>query len=55
MKKGSIQNYYFLCEKVRGLMAAYIVKNKISSVKQLCELDAQILTFKRSEQDLAHA
>ncbi|MFQ3170688.1 MAG: cytoplasmic iron level regulating protein YaaA (DUF328/UPF0246 family) [Oleispira sp.] len=48
-------------------MAAYIIKNKVRSVKQLCEFDvagyrfvaaesyAQTLTFKRSEQDLANA
>ncbi|MFT7409533.1 MAG: cytoplasmic iron level regulating protein YaaA (DUF328/UPF0246 family) [Oleispira sp.] len=66
-KKGQYKIISFYAKKARGLMAAYIVKNKISSVKQLCafdvagyrfiaaESDAQILTFKRSEQDLAHA
>jgi cytoplasmic iron level regulating protein YaaA (DUF328/UPF0246 family) len=66
-KKGQYKIISFYAKKARGLMAAYIVKNKISSVEQLCEFDvagyrfiaaesdAQTLTFKRSEQDLAHA
>jgi cytoplasmic iron level regulating protein YaaA (DUF328/UPF0246 family) len=66
-KNGQYKIISFYAKKARGLMAAYIIKNKVSSVKQLCEFDvagyrfvaaesnAQILTFKRSEEDLANA
>jgi cytoplasmic iron level regulating protein YaaA (DUF328/UPF0246 family) len=65
-KNGQYKIISFYAKKARGLMAAYIIKNKVSSVKQLCEFDvagyrfvaaesnAQILTFKRSEEDLAN-
>jgi cytoplasmic iron level regulating protein YaaA (DUF328/UPF0246 family) len=66
-KNGQYKIISFYAKKARGLMAAYIIKNKVSTVKQLCEFDvagyrfvatesnAQTLTFKRSEQDLANA
>ncbi|MBQ0731273.1 MAG: peroxide stress protein YaaA [Oleispira antarctica] len=66
-KKGQYKIISFYAKKARGLMAAYIVKNKVSTIQQLCEFDiagyrfvaaesdAQTLTFKRSEQDLANA
>ena len=66
-KNGQYKIISFYAKKARGLMAAYIIKNKINSVQQLCEFDvagyrfvaaesdAQTLTFKRSEQDLANA
>jgi len=66
-KNGQYKIISFYAKKARGLMAAYIIKNKVSSVKQLCEFDvagyrfvaaesdAQTLTFKRSEQELANA
>lgn len=66
-KNGQYKIISFYAKKARGLMAAYIIKNKVKSVNQLCEFDvagyrfvaaesdAQTLTFKRSEQDLANA
>jgi cytoplasmic iron level regulating protein YaaA (DUF328/UPF0246 family) len=66
-KNGQYKIISFYAKKARGLMAAYIIKNKVISVKQLCEFDvagyrfvaaesnAQILIFKRSEEDLANA
>lgn len=66
-KNGQYKIISFYAKKARGLMAAYIIKNKVKSVQQLCEFDvagyrfvaaesdAQTLTFKRSEQDLANA
>ncbi len=66
-KNGQYKIISFYAKKARGLMAAYIVKNKVATVKQLCEFDvagyrfiaaesdAQTLTFKRSEQELANA
>ena len=66
-KNGQYKIISFYAKKARGLMAAYIIQNKIKSVDDLCqfdvacyrfvaaESDAQTLTFKRSEKDLANA
>lgn len=66
-KNGQYKIISFYAKKARGLMAAYIIKNRISSVEGLCkfdiagyrfvaaESDAKTLTFKRSEKDLANA
>ena len=66
-KNGQYKIISFYAKKARGLMAAYIMQNKIKDVKSLCEFDvagyrfvaeesnAQTLTFKRSEQELANA
>jgi cytoplasmic iron level regulating protein YaaA (DUF328/UPF0246 family) len=66
-KNGQYKIISFYAKKARGLMAAYIIQNKVTNVKQLCEFDvagyrfvaaesdAQTLTFKRSEQELANA
>jgi cytoplasmic iron level regulating protein YaaA (DUF328/UPF0246 family) len=66
-KNGQYKIISFYAKKARGLMAAYIIKNKVTTVKELCEFDvagyrfvaaesdAQTITFKRSEQDLANA
>jgi cytoplasmic iron level regulating protein YaaA (DUF328/UPF0246 family) len=66
-KNGQYKIISFYAKKARGLMAAYIIKHKVTSVDQLSkfdiagyrfvasESDAQTLTFKRSEQDLANA
>jgi cytoplasmic iron level regulating protein YaaA (DUF328/UPF0246 family) len=66
-KNGQYKIISFYAKKARGLMAAYIIQNKIKTVEDLCqfdiagyrfvaaESDAQTLTFKRSEQELANA
>ena len=66
-KNGQYKIISFYAKKARGLMAAYIIQNKVKTVDQLCqfdvagyrfvaaESDAQTLTFKRSEQDLENA
>jgi len=66
-KNGQYKIISFYAKKARGLMAAYILQNKVTTVAQLCqfdvagyrfvaaESDAQILTFKRSEKDLENA
>jgi cytoplasmic iron level regulating protein YaaA (DUF328/UPF0246 family) len=66
-KNGQYKIISFYAKKARGLMAAYIIKNKVTTVKELCEFDvagyrfvaaesnAQTITFKRSEKDLANA
>lgn len=66
-KNGQYKIISFYAKKARGLMAAYIIKNKVTTVKELCEFDvagyrfvaaesnAQTLTFKRPEKDLANA
>lgn len=66
-KNGQYKIISFYAKKARGLMAAYIMQNKISTVDALCqfdiagyrfvaaESDAKTLTFKRSEKDLANA
>jgi cytoplasmic iron level regulating protein YaaA (DUF328/UPF0246 family) len=66
-KNGQYKIISFYAKKARGLMAAYIIQNKVTNVKQLCEFDvagyrfvaaesdAQTLTFKRSEQEPANA
>jgi len=66
-KNGQYKIISFYAKKARGLMAAYIVQNKVKSVAELCqfdvagyrfvaaESDAQTLTFKRSEKDLENA
>lgn len=66
-KNGQYKIISFYAKKARGLMAAYIVKNKVKTVEQLCEFDvagyrfvaeesnAQTLTFKRAEKDLPNA
>jgi cytoplasmic iron level regulating protein YaaA (DUF328/UPF0246 family) len=66
-KNGQYKIISFYAKKARGLLAAYIIQNKVTNVKQLCEFDvagyrfvaaesdAQTLTFKRSEQELANA
>lgn len=65
-KNGQYKIISFYAKKARGLMAAYIMQNKINSVEALsqfdvagyrfvaAESDAKTLTFKRSEQDLAN-
>lgn len=65
-KNGQYKIISFYAKKARGLMAAYIVKSKIKTVEQLSQFDvagyrfvaeesnAQTLTFKRSEKDLAN-
>lgn len=65
-KKGQYKIISFYAKKARGLMAAYIIKHKITTVEHLTqfdvagyrfissESDAQTLTFKRSEEALAH-
>ncbi len=66
-KNGQYKIISFYAKKARGLMAAYILQNKVTTVAQLCqfdvagyrfvaaESDAQTLTFKRSEKDLENA
>jgi cytoplasmic iron level regulating protein YaaA (DUF328/UPF0246 family) len=66
-KNGQYKIISFYAKKARGLMAAYILKNKVKSVEELCqfdvagyrfvaqESDAQTLTFKRAEKDLPNA
>ena len=66
-KNGQYKIISFYAKKARGLMAAYIIQNKVKTVEDLCrfdiagyrfiaeESDAQILTFKRSEQELVNA
>lgn len=66
-KNGQYKIISFYAKKARGLMAAYIVKNKITTVEALsgfdvagyrfvaAESDAKTLTFKRSEKDLENA
>lgn len=66
-KNGQYKIISFYAKKARGLMAAYIIQNKISTVEALTEFDvagyrfvaaesdAKTLTFKRSEKDLANA
>lgn len=66
-KNGQYKIISFYAKKARGLMAAYIIQNKVKTVEDLCqfdiagyqfvaaESDAQTITFKRSEQDLANA
>ncbi|NRA24003.1 MAG: peroxide stress protein YaaA [Oleispira sp.] len=66
-KNGQYKIISFYAKKARGLMASYIIKNKLKTVAELCqfdvagyrfvaaESDAQTLTFKRSEKDLANA
>lgn len=66
-KNGQYKIISFYAKKARGLMAAYIIKHQVKTVEQLAqfdvagyrfvaaESDAQTLTFKRSEKDLANA
>jgi hypothetical protein len=66
-KNGQYKIISFYAKKARGLMAAYIIKNKVKTIAELCqfdvagyrfvaaESDAQTLTFKRSEKDLINA
>ncbi len=66
-KNGQYKIISFYAKKARGLMAAYIIHNKVKTVDQLSQFDvagyrfvaaesnAQTLTFKRSEQDLENA
>jgi cytoplasmic iron level regulating protein YaaA (DUF328/UPF0246 family) len=66
-KNGQYKIISFYAKKARGLMAAYIIQNKIQTVEELCqfdvagyqfvaaESDAKTLTFKRSEEAAANA
>ena len=66
-KNGQYKIISFYAKKARGLMAAYIIQNKIKTVEELCkfdvagyrfvaaESDAKTLTFKRSEEAAANA
>ncbi len=65
-KNGQYKIISFYAKKARGLMAAYIIKHKVKTVAQLSQFDvagyrfvatesnAQTLTFKRSEEELAN-
>ena len=66
-KNGQYKIISFYAKKARGLMAAYIIQNKITTVEELSQFDvagyefvaaesnAQTLTFKRSEEAAANA
>ena len=66
-KNGQYKIISFYAKKARGLMAAYIIQNKIKTVEALskfdvagyqfvaAESDAKTLTFKRSEEAAANA